>query len=797
LRSRWRSWLVIALLISVVGGFVLAATAAGRRTDSAFPRFVARYGFDATVYATRPIPQLARLPDVSSATGVLNPSNGYPTCDCTHPINPSDFSVLSEPSSARPFFKLVSGHLPDPSAPDQVLASITLQHDDGVHVGTIIHLPFFSPSQAAAANSSTNTSLKPHGPTVALHVVGLVVSPFDFPSGEASSYEIYTTPAFTRTIIPHTAAGLEYAVRLRGGTADLPRFDSEANRLDKAGVEGVGNLHGQTESIEGSIHPQAIGWFILAALAALVGLTVIGQALSRQSVVESRDYPTLTALGADQRQLVILGMARNLILALAGAAGAVVLAIALSPLAPVGEARLAESSSGLSVDAFVCGVGALAIILVVLALGVWPAIRAALPTHKDDRVTTIRHSAIVTGLAAAGAPPTALIGVRNALQRRTSGAIVPVGTAFLGTVLAVVALCGTAVFGSSLAHLTATPALYGDPYQLVFDVIPGLPDPALLTTLTHDRHVDVITRAVAGQVSIDNSTVGALAIAPLRGSIPFSTVDGHLPGGNGQIGLGAATMRQVHAHVGSLINVTVSTPAGGKLTRPFRVVSQVPLPVVGGYVGLGNGALFTISGYQAAACPPGSDHRNACQMAVVGSSFGALVTKMSPGPQGEATVVHYLKAYPFYASPPVTPTSLINFGEAINFPLIFGAIVAIFGAATIAHLLVVSVSRRRRETGLLKVLGFTNRQVLSAVAWQATTLTLVGLVIGIPVGLIAGSATWKFFAGQIGVVPIATVPVWLVVAIAGGVIVITNLLATGPALVAMRTKPGRLMYGQQ
>jgi hypothetical protein len=71
-----------------------------------------------------------------------------------------------------------------------------------------------------------------------------------------------------------------------------------------------------------------------------------------------------------------------------------------------------------------------------------------------------------------------LIGVRNALQRRTSGAIVPVGTAFLGTVLAVVALCGTAVFGSSLTHLTATPALYGDPYQLVFDVIPGLPDPA-------------------------------------------------------------------------------------------------------------------------------------------------------------------------------------------------------------------------------------------------------------------------------------------------------------------------------
>ncbi len=53
LRSRWRSWLAIALLIAVVGGFVLAATAAGRRTSSAYPRFVSTYGYDATVFATR------------------------------------------------------------------------------------------------------------------------------------------------------------------------------------------------------------------------------------------------------------------------------------------------------------------------------------------------------------------------------------------------------------------------------------------------------------------------------------------------------------------------------------------------------------------------------------------------------------------------------------------------------------------------------------------------------------------------------------------------------------------------
>jgi hypothetical protein len=44
-------------------------------------------------------------------------------------------------------------------------------------------------------------------------------------------------------------------------------------------------------------------------------------------------------------------------------------------------------------------------------------------------------------------------------------------------------------------------------------------------------------------------------------------------------------------------------------------------------------------------------------------------------------------------------------------PDIFGVMLAIFGAATLIHLLVVSVGRRRHETGLLKAVGFVNRQV--------------------------------------------------------------------------------------
>lgn len=116
LRRRWRSWLAIALLIAVVGGFVLAAAAAGRRTESAFPRFVTAHGYDAIVYANQPVPTVAKLPGVISVTEFVTPFNGPPACDCTHSINAGDISVGVVPPSGRSPFNLIAGHLPDPSA---------------------------------------------------------------------------------------------------------------------------------------------------------------------------------------------------------------------------------------------------------------------------------------------------------------------------------------------------------------------------------------------------------------------------------------------------------------------------------------------------------------------------------------------------------------------------------------------------------------------------------------------------------------------------------------------------------
>jgi hypothetical protein len=71
--------------------------------------------------------------------------------------------------------------------------------------------------------------------------------------------------------------------------------------------------------------------------------------------------------------------------------------------------------------------------------------------------------------------------------------------------------------------------------------------------------------------------------------------------------------------------------------------------------------------------------------------------------------------------PPGHPDIAHQLRLGSRLPLIFGAMLAIFSAATLAHLLLASVSRRPRETGLLKALGLVNGQIAPTVAWQATT----------------------------------------------------------------------------
>lgn len=789
LRRRWRSWLILVVLIAVVAGLVLAAAAAGRRTASAFPRFVATHGYDVYIYNDTPVPQLSKLPEVASLTTVTIPANGQPTCACTHVINSSDFYINELSTSAlKRAVKLVAGRMPTQSSTNQVLASFTLQQDYGVHIGSVIRAPFYASSQRQGLTAGANEA--PSGPTVAFHVVGIEAAESEFPSGQGPEYELFTTQAFARAWNKHIVLASVYLVRLRHGTGDLPRFAAAINAFH---LVYSSNQDAQAAAVAASIHPQAVGWWVLAALAGLAGLAVVGQALGRQSVVESEEYPTLTALGLPRRQLVGLGIARNLLVAFVGAAGALVVAFVLSPLTPVGEARLAEPSPGFAFEPMVLLLGALATMVVVLILGAWPAVRASRVEIGKDRRPDTRPSSIVARVAAIGAPPSALIGVRHALERGRGIASVPVGTALFGMALAVMALCATVVFGASLSHLTATPALYGNDYQLTFSNMGGSDNPTSeVASLEHDRSITAIMVVTPDEVSINGISVSGVTGKAVRGPLLLSTVSGRLPTGNGEIALGTTTMHQVNAHIGSIVHVTLQVPTGGTRTAEFHVVGTASFPSQAGLGGLGSGAAFSFADYLNALCSPGPTRSN-CQNAYTNESI-AVLARVAPGPKGRADTKRYVSEGS--ATLATTPVSLINFGEAVNFPLIVGLMLALFGVATLLHLLVVSVSRRRHEIGLLKALGFTNGQVGAAVSWQATTIALVGVVIGIPLGIAVGQVVWRAFATNLGTVPVATVPVGLIVALGAGVLVVTNLLAIAPALAARSRNAGQFLRTQ-
>jgi hypothetical protein len=123
---------------------------------------------------------------------------------------------------------------------------------------------------------------------------------------------------------------------------------------------------------------------------------------------------------------------------------------------------------------------------------------------------------VLAATAAAGAPPGAVIGIRHALERGRGTRTIPVGTALAGSAAAVAAVCATAVFGTSLAHLTATPELYGAPFQVRFNASGpgGIGEGSLLTELERDRAIDRITLVSARRSPSTASASGPLPRPP-------------------------------------------------------------------------------------------------------------------------------------------------------------------------------------------------------------------------------------------------------------------------------------------
>ena len=261
-------------------------------------------------------------------------------------------------------------------------------------------------------------------------------------------------------------------------------------------------------------------------------------------------------------------------------------------------------------------------------------------------------------------------------------------------------------------------------------------------------------------------------VTPIRGTITPEVVAGRGPRTSSEVALGAVTLDTLGKSIGDTVQ-----GHGPKGMAHYRIVGQVVFPKLGDPQPLADGAAFTGAGLSHIF-----DSNN--------SSSRFLVGRFTPG-SNRAEVEHRIAALPGLDNPgastvPVEVDRLRHIGWL---PGTLAALLTVLALIAVGNSLVTGVRRRRRDLALLKTLGFSGRQLRATIAWQASTLAAVGLVIGVPAGLITGGLVWRFVADGLGVATDATIPTVALLLLLPVVLALVNILAFLPARAAARTRP--------
>ena len=809
----WRSMLGLALLLGLIGGVVLAAAAGARRTDTAYPRLLAwASAADLTVVPgdqgltangtgrTGFYQALARLPQVASMSTAALFGTAIPV-----PHGPPDLNVNAVGSLNGSLgvtadrVKVIAGRFFNPADPDAVMVDPQLAAREHLRPGSILHLlgiPHYTTRPDTA-----------HAVRLALRVSAIVR--FDdqiVPANTATALpQVLLTPAFSNEAAVKPFYGGDYAgVRLRPG-ASKASFVHAALALakhypDTHGRLGVRSNSDQVAVTERAITPDVITLVAFAALAGVIGLAVVGQLLTRQLVMDSADYPVLRALGMTRGTLATLSLARAGVATTGGAFIAVAVAIAASPLMPLGPANLAEPTPGVEVNLAILGGGMVAIALLPLALVMPVAWRAAAragdPLGTAGPPATARAWSLSRSLSVTGST-TGGIGVQMAFEPGRGRTAVPVRSALAATTAAVVAVVAALVFGTSFVGLTTSPHRYGQDWAQEVDfTVPAAPRGLMTRVMASQPQVRAYALGVYGQVTVAGQAVSAIGLDPVRGSGFLTMRSGRPAGSPGEIALGERTMRALHLRVGDRVPITVH----GRVVR-LRIVGE---PVFASFseggdsaTDLGHGAEVPASLLSAAYAPPFAPA--GCRRGAL-TCYSFILVRYAPGTRLSAADARLesalAKAGCNSCASLITdqrPRDIRDYAGVRDTPLVLSAILALLAVGALTHVLLTSVRRRRRDLAMLKTLGMTRRQVLGVVGWQASALAAVALVFGLPLGLVAGRWSWEAFAKSLGVSGGATIPVLAVLLAIPVMLLIANLIAAWPGSSAARVRPAAVL----
>jgi hypothetical protein len=781
LRAGWRGWAGLALIIALAGGAVLAAAAGASRTDSAYPRFLAASnasdalvspagtgvaGYDAAV---------GRLPGVAASAALVGidalPVNakGVPDNDAVTfaSLDGRYGRVLDIP-------KMLAGRLPGPDAPGEIAVDQIAAADLHVHVGSTLRMDAFK--------SPTAKNPTPRPVPLSERVVGVFVTR----GSVLPVTDLDQVPQILASLALYRGLGLPYEafdgayVKLTPGTS-VAALTARAQTLTRRYPQTGGQIFvtdeaTQAATVERAIRPQAVALALFALALGLTALLIVGQVAARTLLAAAQDNGSLAALGMTRRQLFAASMAQTTAATVTGAVGAVAIAIAASPLTPIGPARLAEPDPGVSVNAGVLAAGAAAIMVLLAARVAVTAWRQASARPAADAAEAAeaaepsrRHPRLAERLARAGAPLAAVTGVRFALDPGAGGArgaraSVPVRSAVLGLAVAVAAVAGAGTFGANLLRLVDTPRLYGQDWDIAFDGQFGTLTPNQFSQITsHVPGITDVTYGVHGTVSIGKTVIPAIGLAPGIGPMTSSTVlAGRPPATGDEIALGTSVLRQLGLRVGQ--TVTVSTPAG---TRPMLITGRAVFP----YFGQGS---FTPTdageGAETTAAPlaPQAQASN-------GAGYNFALYSFAPGPAEQAHIAAFERAWQYTCATVIEqstclvtdqrPNTVDNYASIDATPEILAGVLAVLGLAVLAQFILASVRGRRRDFAVLKVLGMARAQLSAVAFWQVATVTAAALVVGVPLGIAAGRWVWQLFANQAGLDPGAITPLpvlWMI-----------------------------------
>ena len=813
LRGVWRQVLALALLAGLLGGVALGAVAGARRTNAAYERYLTAINASDVgvnvpgqlpgMAATRPYELISSLPGVIAHAAYIGLSgvplvHGKP--DNSFLVNSLNGSLDGEYFS-QDRATVLAGRLPPQGSTSTVVLTPAIAKAFGTGVGGTVSYRFqpVGPEQQPAGKPFTRS----------FRVAAIVEVPPALTDESDQAEGSIFPPGATRQLLPeyfYAWIGLRLAQGTAGTgalqkhlatlAADLQRQARQALHRDVPPPSFTVNRTDVIRSrVQQAIRPEAVALSVFGAIAALAMLVLVGQGLAQMIARSAPDTAVLRVLGATRAQAALAAALPGLIAVLGGVALAVAGAVAVSPLAPVGPVRQFDPDRGIAADGLVLGGGAAVFGLALLGLLAVLAVRSVRPRESGAGVGS---SAVARAAAAAGLPAAAVVGIRNAFEPGSGVRAVPVRSALLGSVAAVIAVVTAVVFSASLSGLTAHPARYGWDWDLAIQAESGYGffAPAKTQKLIKDEPtVTGWSEFGFAQLPVDGTVVPALGLQRQLGAVQPPTTSGRALSAPDQIELGTVTLRQLGKKVGDRVRIGI-----GPYTRTAVITGTVTLPSFGvgaaDHPSLGHGAMVPEATLLAAMGQATGHPAESESLPVLPS---ALVIDLAPGTTRtqRAALVSRIVSATLDGSPGGTyelqharASAIVNTEQMGGQPLALALGLAAAAVLSLALTVFSLVRRRRRELALLKALGMTRSQVRAVIAWQTTLTLLIAVVVGGALGIAGGRLAWHAFAGSLGVVPIVEVPVAALILGLVALVLAGNLLASLPAAVAARTRPG-------